>query len=78
MLYGKSGVDVFTTSELLYRNMKIRLLLIKARPNFNTVIDNPNVSLGIVGCSLYTRRSALKDDYHKKTNGHACIYARGV
>ena len=28
--------------------------------------DNPNLSLGIVGCSLYTRRNALKDDYHKK------------
>ena len=27
---------------------------------------NPNVSLGIVNCSLYTRRNALKDDYHKK------------
>ena len=28
--------------------------------------DNRNVSLGIVDCSLYTRRIALKDDYHKK------------
>ena len=28
--------------------------------------DNPNVSLGIVDCSLYSRRIALKDDYHKK------------
>ena len=26
--------------------------------------DNPNVSLGIAVCSLYTRRIALKDDYH--------------
>ena len=30
------------------------------------ISDNPNVSLGIVDCSLYTRRFALKDDYHKK------------
>ena len=30
------------------------------------ITDNPNVSLGIVDCSLYTRRIALKDDYHKK------------
>ena len=29
------------------------------------ISDNPNVSLGIVDCSLYTRRIALKDDYHK-------------
>ena len=28
--------------------------------------DNPNFSLGIVDCSLYTRRIALKDDYHTK------------
>ena len=28
--------------------------------------DNPNVSLGIIDCSLYTRRIALKDGYHKK------------
>ena len=30
------------------------------------VSDNPNVSLGIVDCSLYTRRTVLKDDYHQK------------
>ena len=33
------------------------------------IIDNTNVSLEIVDCSLYTRRIALKDlkdDYHKK------------
>ena len=28
--------------------------------------DNPNVSLTIVDCSVYTRRIALKNDYHKK------------
>ena len=46
--------------------MKIRLRPIRARPNFYVIIDNPNVSLGIVDCSLYTRRIALKDDYHRK------------
>ena len=30
------------------------------------ISDNPNVSLRIIDCSLYTRRIALKDDYHKK------------
>ena len=30
------------------------------------ISDNPNVSLGIVDYSLYIRRIALKDDYHKK------------
>ena len=66
MLYGKWGVDFFSTSELLYPNMKVRLRLIRARPNFYMISDNPNVSLGIVDCSIYTRRIALKDDYHKK------------
>ena len=66
MLYEKLGVDFFSTSELLYPNMKNRLRLIRARPNFYMISDNPNVSRGIVDCSLYTRRIALKDDYHKK------------
>ena len=66
MLCGKLGVDFFSTSELLYTNMKVKLRLIRARPNFHMISDNPNVGLGIVNCSLYTRRIALKDDYHKK------------
>ena len=66
MLYGKLGIDFLSTSELLYPKMKIRLRLIRARPNFYMISDNPNVSLGIVDCSMYTRRIALKDDYHKK------------
>ena len=66
MLHGKLGVDFFSTSELLYPNMKIRLRLIRARCNFYMISDNPNVSPGTVDCSLYTRRIALKDVYHKK------------
>ena len=66
MLFGKWGVDFFSTSQLLYANMKVRIRLIRARPIFYMISDNPNVSLGIVDCSLYTRRIALKDDYHKK------------
>ena len=66
MLYGKLGVDFFSTSELLFPNMKIRLRLIRARHKFYMISDIPNVSLGIVDCSLYTRRFALKDDYHRK------------
>ena len=45
MLYGKLGIDFFSTSELLYPNMKIRLRLNRARPNFYMISDNPNVSL---------------------------------
>ena len=66
LLCGKLWVDLFSTSELLYPNMTIRLRPIRARPNFYMISDNPNVRLGIVNCSLYTRHIALKDDYHKK------------
>ena len=66
MLYGKLGAEFFSISELLYPNIKIRQRLIRARPNFYMISDNPNVSLGIVDCSLYTRRIALKADYQKK------------
>ena len=66
MLYGKMGIEFFSTPELLYPNMKIRLRLIRVRPIFYMISDNPNVSLDIVDCSLYTRRIALRDDYHKK------------
>ena len=65
-LYGKTSVDFFSTSELLYPKMKSRLRLIRAGPIFYMISDNPNVSLGFVDFSLYTRRIALKDDYHKK------------
>ena len=60
MLCGKLGVNFFSTSELLYPNMKIRLQLIRARPNFYLISDNPNVSLRTVDCPLYTRRIALR------------------
>ena len=66
MLYGKLGIDYFSTSELLSPNMKIRVRLIRARPNFYMISDNPKVSLRIVDCSLYTRNIALEDDYHRK------------
>ena len=66
MLYGKLGIDFLTSSELLYLNMKVRIRLIRARPNFYMINENPNVSLGIVDCSLYTWRVMLKEDYHKK------------
>ena len=64
MLYGKLGIDFFSPSHLLSPYMKIRLRLTRARPSFYMISDNPNVSLGILDCSLYTRRIALKDDYH--------------
>ena len=46
--------------------MKFRLRLIRDRPDFYMISDNPNVSLGFVDCSLYTRHIAHEDDYQKK------------
>ena len=46
--------------------MKVPIRLIRAPTNFYMISENPNVSLGIVDCSLYTRRVMLKEDYHKK------------
>ena len=66
MLYGKLSIDFLTTSELLYPNMKARIRLIRARPIFYKISEKPNVSFGIVDCSLYTRRAMFKEDYHKR------------
>ena len=62
----KKSVDFFSTSEMANPSMKTKLRLTRARPNFDMTRYNPNVSLGSVECSFYTRRIALKDDYHKK------------
>ena len=66
MLYGKLGVDFFCTSEFVYPNREIRLRLIRVKPSFYMISDNTNLSPGIVDCSLYTRRIALNDDFHKR------------
>ena len=64
--YGKSGVEFFSTSDLLYPYLKHRIRLIWAWLKFHRISDNSYVSLGIVDCSHYTRRIVLKSDYHKK------------
>ena len=66
MLYGKLGVDFFSTSELLYPDLKVSLRLTRTRPNFYGITDNPNVNCGYADCSLYIRHIALKDGYQKK------------
>ena len=66
ILYGKLGIDFIFNSELLHSNENVRLHLFRARPNFYMISDNPNVSLGSVDCSLFTRGIALNDDYPEK------------
>ena len=78
MLYSILGVPLFSISELLEPNMRVWLQLHKARPNFHLVCDNSKNSPGFDDCSHYTRRIAVKDNCHKKMNGHACIFFSGV
>ena len=66
LLYVKLGIEFLKTSELIYPNMKVRITLFRARPIFYMIGENPNVSLAIVDCSLYTRRLKLEEEYHKK------------
>ena len=71
------AVGVFSTFELLYPNMKVRLQIISARPGSYMISDNPNGSLGIADCSFYTRRIALKVDYQiRKTDMPACTLVK--
>ena len=76
-LYVKLGVDFFSTSELLCPNMEIRLRLIRARFNFYMISDNPNVSLGIVACSLYASYSS-QGWLSQETNRHACLHSSEI
>ena len=69
LLCGKLGVDVSSTSELLYPNRKNRFRLIRARTKFYKISFNFNVSLGIFECSLNTRHFALEEDCQKKRMG---------
>ena len=62
MLYGKLGIDFFTTLDLLYPNMKVPIRLFRVRPTFYMISQDPNGTLAIVECSRYTRGVMLKKD----------------
>ena len=66
LLYDKLGFDYFSTSELLYPKMRVRLRIIRARPHFYIISDNPNVIFENIDCSSYNRCIALKDEYHEE------------
>ena len=40
LLYGKLGVDLFSTSQMLFSNLKIRLQIIRARSHFIMISGN--------------------------------------
>ena len=55
-LYGRLAIHLFTCEKLLLPKTKIRIKLYRARPSFYKLSGNPDVSLKIVDCSLFTRR----------------------
>ena len=64
-LYGKLAIDLLQCEKLLLPNTKIRLKLIRARPNFYMISYNPQVSLRVLDCSLFTRRVVVNEVYHQ-------------
>ena len=64
-LYGRLALDLLTCEKLLLANTKVRFKLIRARPNFYMLSDNPNVSLKIVDCSFFTRRFIVAELNHQ-------------
>ena len=62
-LYGRLAIDFFQCEKMLMPGTRIRLKLIRSRPNFYMLSANPNVSLKIQDCSLFTRRVALNENY---------------
>ena len=65
-LYGRLALDLFTCKLWFLPNTNVRRIkLIRARPNFYMLSDNPNVSLKIVDCSLFTRRVLLAEPNHQ-------------
>ena len=64
-LYGRLAIDLFTCEKLLLPNTKVRIKLIRARPNFYMLSDNLNVSLKIVDCSLFTRKILVAEPKHQ-------------
>ena len=63
--YGKLAIDLFQCEKLLLPNTKVRLKLIRARPNFYMISYNPHVSLKVLDCSLFTRRVVVNEVYHQ-------------
>ena len=64
-LYGRLVIDLFTCEKMLLPNTKVRFKLVRARPNFYRLSDNPNVSLKIVDCLLFTRRLLVTEHNHQ-------------
>ena len=68
--YGRLASDLFTCEKLLLPKTKVRIKLIRARPNFYMLSDKPNVSLKSVDCSLFTRKFLVAEPNHQYLQWH--------
>ena len=50
-LNGKLAIDLFTCEKILLPKTKVRIKLIRARPNFYMLPDKPKICLKTVDCS---------------------------
>ena len=64
-LYGRLPIDLCFCEKLFVPKTKIQIELIGARPNFYMLSENPNVSLKIVDCLLFTRRMLVAEPNHQ-------------
>ena len=64
-LYGRLAIDLFTCEKLLLPKTEVRIKLIRSRPKFYMLSDNPNVGLIIVDCLLFTRRTLVVEPNHQ-------------
>ena len=64
-LCGRLAIDLVAMKFFLPPNDAVRIEPNRARPNFYKMSDNPNVSLKIVDCSLYTRSLLIAEPNHQ-------------
>ena len=64
-LYGRLAINLFAGEKLLLPNTKVRIKITRARPYFYMQSDNPNVSLKIGDCSLFTRTVLVAEFNHQ-------------
>ena len=69
-LYGKLSVDFFTTEKLLLPKTKLRLKLIRSRPNFYLLTEEKNLSINIKDVTLFTRRVTVQENMQRYIENH--------
>ena len=69
-LYGRLAINLFTGEILLLPKTKVWFKIIPARPNFDILSGNSNVSLKIFVCSLFTGKFLVAEPNHQHLQGN--------